>query len=793
MGLIPVTRPAIGGDVVEDDWLNQSPARDDEGLAHLQVKLGGMHCSFCVGTIEKALNRRDGVEDVSVSLAHSEGLVGYDPDRIGPAELVKTLRDIGYIVRDPRKVLGYEEEEAELRQERRRFVVGLALTLITLAFMAFAWSGNPLTIPVSGEDFFFGPWVLLVLALLTIFVVARPILNMALASARRGILNQHVLLEAGAFGGLFGGVLGLLFVPDTFPPGEFLSVAVFISTYHLLSGYASTLVKTRSSQAVQRLLELQPDTALVLRDDIEVEVPLEQVLVGDHVRVRPGERLPLDGTVINGSSAVDEAMVTGEPIPVEKAVGAEVIGGSINQTGTLLFVVTKTGEETFLAQVARHIEQARALKPGIIQLLDRVLKYYVPGVLVVAVLAAAGWLAVPVLLGESPRLATAVFATLAVLVMGYPCALGMATPLAMMRGGGMAAEKGILMRSGEAFQVFGQVEWVLLDKTGTITAGKPTVVSVVASRGTEAEVLTLAASTEQSSEHPLARAVVAEAFSQGLDLKPAEEFSSLTGQGVKADIGGARVLVGKPRWLEDSGVSVTEFQDQIQAMEERAYTVVGVARDGELDGLIAIADEIKPDARHGIDRLRSAGLTPVMVTGDNGATAAAVAAAVGIEDVHAGLLPQDKAELVRSLQRDGGVVLMVGDGINDAPALTQADIGMAIGAGTDIAIESSDIVLISNQLASVADARDIATNSYRKTKQNLAIAFAFNGVGVPAAVTGLVGPVWAMLAMITSVSLVLANSFGTKLRLRSIPKGLRSLWSWVRLSVADVARNGFVG
>ncbi len=800
-------KATAGVDLVEDDWLNDSPRRDEEGLARLQVKLGGMHCSFCVGTIEKALIRRDGVEEVSVSLAHSEGLVGYDPDRIGPAEVVKTLRDIGYIVRDPRKVLGYEEEEEELRQERRRFVVGFGITLLTLAFMALAWSGKPAKVRVYGEDFLFGPWVLLVFALFTIFAVARPILEMALASARRGILNQHVLLEVGAFGGLFGGILGLFFIPETFPPGEFLSVAVFISTYHLLSGYASTLVKTRSSQAVQRLLELQPETARVLRDEVEVEIPLDRVLVGDRVRVRPGERLPLDGTVTGGSSAVDEAMVTGEPIPVEKAVGAEVIGGSINQTGTLVFSVTKIGEDTFLAQVARHIEQARALKPGIIQLLDRVLKYYVPGVLIVAGLAAAGWLAVPVLLGGSPRVGTAVFATLAVLVMGYPCALGMATPLAMIRGGGMAAEKGILMRSGEAFQVFGQVERVLLDKTGTITAGKPSVASVVPtevastlwdsnadeSDSIEAAVLALAASVEQSSEHPLARAVVAEAFSQGLNLESAEEFLSQTGQGVQANIGGDRVLVGKPRWLEDSGISVAELRERILILEEQANTVIGVARNGELVGLIAIADEIKPDALEGVDRLRSAGLVPVMVTGDNDATAAAVAAAVGIEEVHAGLLPQDKAEVVRSFQREGKVVLMVGDGINDAPALTQADIGMAIGAGTDIAIESSDVVLISNRLTSVADARDIATNSYAKTKQNLGIAFAFNGVGVPAAVTGLVGPVWAMVAMITSVSLVLANSFGARVRPGSLPQGFGSLWTWVHESVIDVANNGFAG
>jgi len=764
---------------MSDVWLDEAPRLDDRGLAHLQVKLGGLHCSFCVGTIEKALTRRDGVEAVSVSLAHSEGLVEYDPELIAPAGIVETLRDIGYVVRDPRKVKGYEEEETELREERNRFLVGAVFTVSTLILMSFSWLGRPLSVRWSGERFLFGPWLILGLALATMFVTAEPILNMAWASVRRGILNQHVLLEAGAFGGLIGGLIGLFLVPATFPPGDFLSVAVFISTYHLLSGYASTLVRTRSSQAVQRLLDLQPDTAHVLRDGTEVEVAVEEAVVGDLVRVRPGERVPLDGRVVSGYSTVDEAMVTGEPIPAEKTEGAEVIGGSINQTGTVVFEVTKIGEDSFLAQVARHIEEARALKPGIIQLLDRILKYYVPTVLSVAGGALVIWLIGPILTGGSPQVSTAIFAALAVLVMGYPCALGMATPLAMMRGGGMAAERGILMRSGEAFQVFGEISHVLLDKTGTITAGKPSVVAVVAAPGChQGDVMASAAAAEQPSEHPLARAIVAAAFEQGLSITTAEGFSSETSQGVSALVDGRRVLVGKPGWIAAAGISTDSVAAERDGMESAAQTVIAVAADGQLLGLIAIADAIKPDAREGIERLRQAGITPVMVTGDNRRTAVAVGTSVGIDDVRAELLPQDKSDVVRSLQRQGRRVLMVGDGINDAPALTQADIGMAIGAGTDIAIESSDIVLVSGRINSIADARDIATSSYRKTKQNLAIAFMFNGVGVPLAVTGIIGPVWAMIAMITSVTLVLANSFGARLRLSTFGDAAVHVRSW---------------
>ena len=442
----------------EEDWLARAPRTDEQGRARLQVKLGKLHCSFCVATIEKAIGRLDGVEQVSVSLAHEEGLVVYRPGRITAAEIVDTLRQVGYSVRDPRKVAGYEAEEAELAEERNRFLAGLATTLVTLTLMSFKWA--------------------------------------------------------------------------VFPPGDFLSVAVFITTYHLLSGWASALVRTTSSRAVRSLLDLQPDTAWVIRDGTEAEVPVGQVAVGERVRVRPGERVPLDGRVTGGYSAVDESMVTGEPVPAEKRAGDEVIGGSVNQAGGFVFEVTRTGEDTFLAQVARHIEEARALKPGIIQLVDQILKVYVPAVLGFAALAAIvhtmGAWAVTVHLSWSK----AVFAALSVLVMGYPCALGMSTPLAMMRGGGIAAARGILMRSGEAFQVFGQIGRAVLDKTGTLTAGKPAVVELVPVPGvSQTELLAAAAAAEASSEHPLARAIVQAALGRELDIPDASDFASETGQG----------------------------------------------------------------------------------------------------------------------------------------------------------------------------------------------------------------------------------------------------------------------
>jgi Cu+-exporting ATPase len=731
----------------------------DGGEASLRMKIGGMSCSFCTSTIRNAYERMEGVHEVGISLAHEEGLVKYDPSKVSEDKLKRTLHDVGYTYRDPNKVVSFEEEEAELRHARTRLIVAGSLTVVTLVLLMLGMFGV-VTTP-------FLPWVLLTLALWTMFVTAWFVKKMAFASVRRGIFNQHVLLEFAAFAGLVGGFLGL-FVSPVFPADHFFAVSTFVTTYHLLSDYVSKVVRTRSGQAIRKLLDLQPDTARVIRDGTEQEVPIDEIAVGESVRIRPGENIPVDGEVTEGASAVDQALVTGEPIPEEKVVGDEVIGGSINQTGTLVVRVTRVGEESFLAQVARSIEEARSLRPGVLQLMDVVLKYFVRGVLGFAAFAFLLWTVGPLLWGQGPDWSRAVFATLAVLVLGYPCALGMATPLAMIRGGGMAAERGILMRSGEAFQIMGELRAVVLDKTGTITRGEPEVAAVVALGAEEAEVLRLAAAVEATSEHPLARAVEDAAEQRGLAVPDAEDFQAHTGRGVQAGVEGHRVLVGKLGYLAEEGVDVAPAEAHRHRLEERGQTVVAVARDATLLGLVGIADTLKDDAADAVARMKAAGLTPVMITGDNERTAHAVAAEVGIDQVFAQVLPEDKAARVRELQGPGRRVAMVGDGINDAPALTQADIGIAIGAGTDIAIESADIVIMGDRLGAVMDAYQIGRNSYAKTKQNLGLAFTFNGIGVPAATTGLVHPIWAMVAMVASVTAVLTNSFASRV-LRRVP------------------------
>ncbi|MEW6569750.1 MAG: heavy metal translocating P-type ATPase [Nitrospirota bacterium] len=719
----------------------------------LHLKIGGLHCSFCVDSIQRAYRRTEGVSDVKVSLAHEEILISYDSSKITVGQIKDTLRALGFTIRDPKKVKTFEEEEAEVRQAKRRLLIAGGLAALAAGLMFLMWFGYTPS---------WTKWTFMILALLTVLGPGGYIIKMAYQSLRRGILNQHVLMEFAALAGLIGGVIG--FLTPSFPAMDFFGVTVFVTTYHILSGYTSLFIRTRSSQAVRKLLTLQPQIARVIRNGKEIEVTIEEVEKGELVRIRPGEQIPVDGIVVEGLSAVNESLVTGESVPVEKMPGAEVIGGSINQSGTLVVRVTSVGEESFLQRIARHIEEARALKPGIIQLVEKVLKYFIPAVLGFAAFGFLLWTVGLLITTGQVNLTRGVFAMLAVLVMGYPCALGMATPLALIRGGGMAAQKGILIRSGEAFQALKNIDKVVLDKTGTITKGKPEVVDVIPDgEAKRNELLMIAAEVEKASEHPLATAIVEFAEKEGVTLNKVDQFLSVPGKGVQAVLDSHVVRAGNMRFLEEADIAIAGGLESSRKLEDDGKTVVAVAKNRELMGLIAIADTLKDDAVEAIRRMKEKGLETIMMTGDNWRTAQAVAAKVGIQEVMAEVLPDKKTEQVRELQSKGYRVAMIGDGINDAPALMQADVGIAIGAGTDIAIESADVILIGERLAAIVDAYDIARKSYNKTVQNLIIAFTFNGIGVPLATTGLVHPVWAMIAMAASVSSVLLNSFGGRL------------------------------
>ena len=764
-----------------------------------------MHCSLCTGTIEKALGRLDGVDKVAVSLTHEQALVEYDPARVKPAALLKTLRDMGYTVSDPRKLRAFEEEERQLVVEGRRFLWAtvfslgsltlvsrpgdlwyavleafVALCLLGLVFLVLRPSGLRKAIGGTGGAFAlvvclswlkqsgylsgWDAWIASGLAVSVVFFLARQILVIAWQSLRRGIVNQHVLLEAAAFAGLVGGIYGLAAGGPYFPTAPFFCVAVMVCNYHIFSEWLSLIVKTRSSQAVRRLLELQPETALVVRNGVEHEVRTEQVVVGNLIRIRPGDRVPVDGIVTEGHSSVDQALVTGEPLPVERTVGDAVIGGSINGLGTLLIEVTAVGDQSFLQRVAREVEDARALKPGMLHLVDRVLKVYAPAVLTLALFATLGWLIVPAVLGDGMNIERAVFAGLTVLVMGYPCALGISAPLSIVRGAGEAAEHGILMRTGEAFQGYRLVTHVVFDKTGTLTEGKPALLELEAVSGSADEALALAAAVETASEHPLAKAVMAAALDRGVNLPEIERFEALPGLGVRAFLASDRIQVGNIKFMEQSGVPVDGVRDRVQALQEHGRTVMLVARNAHVTGLLALGDSLREDARETVATLRRAGVKTVLMSGDNIIAAQRVGREAGVDEVYGDLLPQDKVALIRRLQESGNVA-MVGDGINDAPALMQANVGIAMGSGTDIAIDSADIVVLSNRLKTVVEAREISRWSYRKMLQNVCLAILFNGVGVPLAATGMIFPIWAMAAMATSVTAIFLNSLRGRPRL----------------------------
>ncbi len=736
-----------------DLWSEEPAARPDR--RKIRARIGGLHCSLCTGTIEKALGRMPGVDKVAVSLTHEQALVEYDPAVARPEQLLQTLRDIGYTISDPRKLRAFEEEERDLVREARRFVLAVVLSVAAIPIIAdpaVGWIGFlPALVCLSLGGFVFlvlrssglwaavgasvglsvmalsllylnlqgylthaAPWLAAALAFALVFGVGRHILFMAFQALRRGILNQHVLLEIGAFAGIAGGIIGLILNRPGYPTAAFFAVAVMVGTYHIFSEWLSLIVKTRSSQAVKRLLDLQPETARVVRGSQELELPIEQVKVGDRVRIRPGERIPADGTVVDGRSGVDQSLVTGESFPVEKTVGDSVIGGSINTTGTLLATITAIGEGSFLNQVIRHVEDARALKPGILHLVDRVLRVYTPIVLLIAGLAVVSWLVGSWLATGHVDIERAVFAGLSVLVMGYPCA--------------------------------------------TLTEGRPVVREIEKLDVSEQELLAIAAAAESSSEHPLARAVMKAAFDRGATPPDVASFEAFPGKGVVARIEAGEVIVGSPRFLADRDIDLTPLRRTIESLEAAGRTVIAVARDRRALGIVALGDTLRPDAVSAVAALRKAGLKTILVTGDNERAAQRVGLDVGVDEVHAEVLPQDKATIVRELQAAHARVAMVGDGINDAPALMQADIGIAMGGGTDIAIEAADIIILSNRLSALPIARDISRRSYAKMVQNVALAFLFNGLGIPLAATGLIHPVWAMVAMAASVTAIFINS-----------------------------------
>jgi len=731
------------------------------------LPIGGMTCAACAAHVEEALRALPGVVSVVVNLATEKATVTYVPGTVGLADFRRAVAEAGYeVLEAPAEgVAAPVEDEAErkMRQARFRMRVAWALTIPIILWMLpeMLWG---LMWP-SHLAFNLG---MILLAAPVLFWVGRRTYRSGLTAALHGYPNMDTLITLGTGVSFLTGPLSFFF-----PIANYAGVAAMIMAFHLTGRYVEETAKGRASQAIRRLLELGAKTARVVRDGLEVEVPVEAVQVGDVMVVRPGEKIPTDGVVVEGESAVDESMATGESMPVNKRPGDPVIGATVNQEGLLKVRATRVGKDTFLAQVIRMVEEAQGSKVPIQAFADRVTAVFVPVVLAIALLTFAAWLAFPgtmralVTAGSflpwvDPNLGTltlAIISTVAVLVIACPCALGLATPTALMVASGMGAERGILIRSGEALQTLRDVRMVVFDKTGTLTKGKPEVTHIVPADGVDGrEVLRLAASAERGSEHPLGRAVVARAEAEGLPLTDPVGFQARRGLGVVATVDGKRVLVGSTRLMEEAGIDLKGLADTLVRLEEEAQTAVVVAADGRALGVLGIADTLKEDAVAAAEELRRMGVRTAMITGDNWRTAQAIARRVGIDHVLAEVLPDGKVAEVRRLQEEFGTVAFVGDGINDAPALRQANVGIALGTGTDIAIEAGDIVLVRGDLMGVVRAMRLSRAAFRKIRQNLFWAFFYNVVMIPLAVMGWMHPVLAEVAMATSSVTVVTNA-----------------------------------
>ncbi|WP_370456031.1 heavy metal translocating P-type ATPase [Sporosarcina sp. ANT_H38] len=739
--------------------VNEFKARVEKlGYSVVQEKvafdISGMTCAACATKIEKRIGKMDGVSNASVNFALETIAVEYDSKQVETTEMITAVKKMGYELipkQDSKDKMDHKEQE--IKKQEKKFIFSLVLTIPLLwtmvahfEFLSFIYMPHILM----------NPWVQLAFATPVQFIVGAQFYKGAFNSLRNKSANMDVLVALGTSAAYFYSLyLSIEWMNNgkVGSPELYFEASAVIITLIVLGKLFEVRAKGKTSQAIQKLLGLQAKTARVLRDGIEIELPIEEVIAGDTILVKPGEKIPVDGEIIEGRSAIDESMITGESIPVDKVAGDKVIGATINKNGSLQIKATKVGKDTALAQIVKVVEEAQGSKADIQRLADRISGIFVPVVVVIAVATFLTWFFI-VTPGD---FRSALIPTISILVIACPCALGLATPTSIMAGSGRAAEMGLLFKGGEHLENTRSIDTVVLDKTGTVTKGQPALTDITVTAGfTEDEVLQLVATAENQSEHPLAQAIVLGVKEKGLSLLDVTDFEALPGYGIRANVSGREVLVGTRKLMNEYKIAILDSSAAMEMLESEGKTAMLIAVDHKLAGVVAVADTVKESSKEAITRMQALGLEVIMLTGDNQRTAEAIARQVGLSHVIAEVLPEQKSDEIKKLQEQGKKVAMVGDGINDAPALAIANIGMAVGTGTDIAIEAADITLMRGDLNSVADAIIMSRKTMRNIKQNLFFAFFYNTIGIPIAAIGLLAPWVAGAAMaFSSVSVVL--------------------------------------